>query len=174
MDRIRALEEEREWNPDFPTEIKFSRDKLFRLFQVSEKLQNIWELELEVPSQDNLLAMIDIPELIQIAKFECDIEFPEEEEGIDGEALLDMILWKLDDQWKVSARHNPPQLKVIFRDPGMHDKEVEVANIRQLASTLQERTESYATAQVYWGDIQLYFWHEISEKQWHGSVCHQP
>jgi len=170
-ERNNALEEKREWNPSFPTEIQFSEEKLVRLFKKAENLKNIWEWDLPIPSKTNLLAMVGIAELIQIAKFECDIEFPEGEDDVDGETLLDAILWKLDDlNWKASEGHEKPQVVVIFQDPGMMSKPLELSNIRRLKEVLATHAGNYTRASVEWGDKRFYFWHELGEKEWRGNV----
>ncbi len=174
MERIRKGED---WKTNFPTEIKFSEDKLRRLFEKAEKLRYIWERELEIPSQTNLLAMIGIPELVQIAKFECNlfefgnkIEIPEEGD-IDGEALLDAILWKLDEiKWKVSRGHKKPEVHVIFQDPGMFPLTLEVHNLRDLQVTLVAHQESYTMASMTWRDLKFNFRRKVGERNWEGVV----
>jgi len=178
IDRNRAIDKKRKWKPNFPTEIKFNEDKLRRLYRKAEKLRNIWEWELEIPSQTNLLAMIGIPELVQIAKFECNdfefgnkIEIPEEGD-IDGEALLDAILWRLDEiRWNVSRRHEKPEVHIIFQDPGMHPLTFYIHNLRDLQSTLIAHQERYTRANVTWRDLKFYFRRDIGERDWQGIAC---
>lgn len=169
MERIRAMEKGRKWKPKFPTEIQFSKEKLLRLYQESEKLQNIWEMELDVPNHTNLLAMIGMSELIQIAKHECEME--DIPEGVDGETLLDMILWEFKDiHWKTSEGHNRPQVTISFQDPGMFNKSLELGNIRRLKENLDAHGESYANAIVTWRNEQFLFWREVGSRDWHGTV----
>jgi len=95
VERMRAIKQGKTWKPNFPTEIKFNQEKLRQLYEKAEKLRYVWNWKMEVPSKTNLLAMIGVPELVQVAKFECGIEFPEGEADVDGEFLLDAILSKL-------------------------------------------------------------------------------
>jgi len=158
----------KDWNPNFPTEIKFSEDKLRRLFQKAEKLRQVWEWELEIPSQTNLLAMIGVPELVQIAKFECCIEFPEGEENIDGEALLDKLLWQYAQfDWRI--RKGDPEVHIIFQDPEMFPLILEVENLRDLKETLAAH-DSYAMASVTWRDLRFNFHRDDGGSDWRGTV----
>lgn len=89
VERVRARRKEIEWTPEFPTKLQFPQEKLEKLFQNVEILENIWDWGLEVPSKQNMMAMIGYEELVQIARYEFEIE---EELPEHAEELLDYML----------------------------------------------------------------------------------
>lgn len=89
----RAKEKSIPWTPSFPTQLQFPEEKLIKLFQKIEKLRDVWEWDLEIPSKQNLMAMIGIEEIIQVARYGCDMEVISPPKTLDeAEQLLDLII----------------------------------------------------------------------------------